>query len=666
MRRGLTIGILLTAGLFWAMLLWQAEDSVFSRAPLLDEIYYLDRAAEVTAGQYLHTEPFFMSPLYPLLVAATGAGSDLSEIGTLPRGNLLGIRLLQVACWFGVVILLRRMAGRTFAAAWPPGLKRELVAWFPALLFALYRPAAVFSLSVLLELPLLLLVTLAVELMTPSGGGRARVRLQGVAFGAILGSIIGLAALLRGTALLILPIAVLAVWFEAAESGQRRRGLIALALSVLIVLAPAAIHNSLQAGRPAGPTLNGGLNLFIGNGPQANGLYMNLLPGDWRRDPAGTAHQVRKTGSQEVTVPEADALWYQDTVEAARRDPLRVLRLYQKKIWLHFQGWEIDQLVPLAGWTEEAPLLRALIVPWRVIVVLGLAGLGLLLARGGSFDWYSGRAIRIWIGVLLVLVLGQSLFFVTSRYRLVLAPVLCLLAGAGLTVWLDRAASSLRPRMFVGAAGILALVLSQPWGLGPVRELWTAQALANQAHRWALLGEAEASMAANSRAEELYIQALAGPATQAEWWLALSLVQIGLGDDSGAEATLDEGADQHPDNLEIQRTLLGLLLEQARSDEALTRAETLLAGHPEDVDTLHNYTILLARAGRKAEALESASQLISSHPEDPRGYVDRGILLARSGRIEEARIIFEQGLTVLPGHPDLEKNLSVLNGTADR
>lgn len=683
MRRGVGIVIsaviLLAAGLFWGMLLVQAESSVFSRAPLLDELYYLDRAAELTGdhadpatGPHSESRPYFMSPLYPLLVAATGAGRDVTESGVLPRGCLVGIRLLQIVCWFAVVLLLRRIAGRTYAQGLRPGAAREVLAWVPAILFAMYRPAAVFTLSVLVELPLLLLLTLSVDLITPGGYRRWR--------GPLLGTILGLAILLRGTALFLVPVAIGALATGPATgpatAALRRRSVIGLLVALVLVLAPAAIHNSRLAGRLAGPTMNGGLNLYIGNGPQANGLYRNPVPGDWRKDPAGTAYLSQETG-EPVSVAEADLFWYDAAIESAKTNPLRFVRLYLKKIWLHFQGWEIDQLVPLAGWTGEAPLLRGLFVPWRVIVVLGLAGLGLLAAGGRAVEESSGPetgpAARLWFWVLLSLLLGQSLFFVVSRYRLMLAPVLCLLAGAGLGAGWDRPAMpthSGRARWFIVAAGILAVVVSQPWGLGGVRELWAAQAKANQAHRWALLADVDSSIdareAANERAEQLYLEAMTGPATQAEWWLALALVQGARGDAAGAEATLSEAADEHPGDLDVQRMLLSLLLKQGRTEDAVVRAETLLQDHPEDAETLHNYVILLARSGRMEEALQTASELIDSHPQEAQGYSDLGVLLARAGRHGEARDAFERGLAAVPGDPALEKNLEVLNRTSDR
>ena len=59
---------------FWVVFLGQAERAVFGRVPILDEVYYLDRAAEVAAGTG-QDQPYFISPLYPRLAALTGAGT---------------------------------------------------------------------------------------------------------------------------------------------------------------------------------------------------------------------------------------------------------------------------------------------------------------------------------------------------------------------------------------------------------------------------------------------------------------------------------------------------------------------------------------------------------------------------------------------------------------
>ncbi|MCK9997013.1 MAG: hypothetical protein KAH56_12140, partial [Candidatus Krumholzibacteria bacterium] len=127
-----------------------------------------------------------------------------------------------------------------------------------------------------------------------------------------------------------------------------------------------------------------------------------------------------------------------------------------------------------------------------------------------------------------------------------------------------------------------------------------------------------------------------------------------------AAGILAEGALVSFRNLEINKALLALWLEDGRRIEALELTRAILADHPRDADTLHNRTVLLAEAGRGEEALEVAGNLISAHPGDARGYIDLGIILARAGRRREARAVFEQGLVVVPGNPLLQQNLDLL------
>lgn len=636
---------------FWILLTFQADGSVYSRTPLLDELFYLDRAAGIGDGELVPDTPYFMTPLYPWLVALSGAGRDLGPSSLLAPGDLRGLRLLQGLCWWGVFVLLRRIAGRTLVGDLR-GWRREAAVWLPSLLFFLYRPPAIYGLSILLETPLLLLLTLALDLMLTD---RWSVR-RGVAIGLVL----GLAALLRGTSLALLPIPLWAAWRAASTAGKRALAIGAVVLPLLVVLAPASIHNSKLAGRPAGPTLNLGLNLVIGNGAGAEGFSRTLWEGDWRRDPAGTAHLERTTGRDTVSVPEADEIWRRQAIDDMRERPARTAVLYLKKAWLYLQGWEIDQLVPLDGWTDQASLLRVLALPWRWLVVLALAGVG-LLAVVPKGDAPRRLALTRATWSLALLVAAQSVFFVVSRYRMALVPVLCLLGGAALAhaLWSRPAAAGWRRNLPLGLA-LLGLILTQPWGLGPVKAQWRAQADANLAHRWALVSEEDSSSAARAEAENLYLRAVRDRAGRPDWWLGLALVQREDGRDEEAAETLAEAVDLFPENLRLQKTLLEILLTRGRLEEARARAEALLAVYPEDADTLHNAAILLARSGDAAGAGDLARRLIAAHPGDPRGYQDLGVLLARSGDRAGAAEVFREGLRRIPNHPGLAHNLELV------
>ena len=151
--------LVLAAMAVWWTVVWVAlEPSVLGRVPLLDEQYYLHRAALIADSGPLPDEAFIMSPLYPYLVAATGSAGVPDEFGVLPRSPL-GIRLLQILAWTATAWLLWATARRILHGWGLSGRVSGGWALLPPLLFVLYRPASIYALTVLLEIPLTFLVT---------------------------------------------------------------------------------------------------------------------------------------------------------------------------------------------------------------------------------------------------------------------------------------------------------------------------------------------------------------------------------------------------------------------------------------------------------------------------------------------------------------------------
>ena len=415
-----------------------------------------------------------------------------------------------------------------------------------------------------------------------------------------------------------------------------------------LVLAPAVAHNSKAAGRLVGPALNGGVNLYIGNGPEANGFYVAVVPGSWLLDPAGRAFLAERFDRRSVSLAQADSLWADAAVAAIRAKPLRAAGLWLEKVRLHLQGWEIDQLTTVDGWTRSAPALRALVVPYALIALLGLGGL--------AAAWRLPAA-RWWAVTLLALLAAQSVFFVVSRYRLALVPALALLAGLAVAVLTGPVRP--RPRAWrQWLPWLVAVLLVVPWGLGGVRRDWKAMAAANEALRWAEVGAASHDDASLARAEALYLQAVAGKGGGPAPWLGLAMVQRERGDVAGAEKTLLAGCAATSQNLDLQKQVIKLQLDQKRRDEAYPRVLQALRDHPRDGDLLHLAAVLSEQAGRRDQALAAARELRHWHPENPQAYVDLGILLARGGALAEAAGVFREGLTVSPGHADLTANLA--------
>ncbi len=466
-----------------------------------------------------------------------------------------------------------------------------------------------------------------------------------------LGLVLGLAGLLRGTALALLPVAVGLVVRHARRTGGRplRRALTLVAATALVLLVP-VVHNSRLAGRISPPTLNGGVNLYIGNGPDANGFYVAAIPGDWRTDPAGRGFLAEQLDRPALSLAQADSVWSRRAWASIRHDPVRAAGLWARKFRLHLQGWEIDQLLPLGAWARDVGPARLLVVPYGLLVALGLGfGLWVLVRRPHH------PAARWMLGLLLIISL-QSVFFVVSRYRLVLAPLWALLAAAFLVErklrWRTR-----------GALFLAGLLVALPWGLGGVQKMFAAQARANEARRFALLGQATGSRQDLQHARELYLKALASGAPGGAPWRGLVAVDGALGDGPARDRDLRLALESRPRDRELLKQRAADLLASHHEDQALPLLRRILADHPRDADSLHNLAVLLAGRGGSADRAEAerlAGRLVAYHPEDPRGFVDLGVIQARSGRREAARATFARGLALHPDNPELQRNLRIL------
>lgn len=633
--------VLLVLLLWWSFFLFQAEKTVFARVPVLDEVYYLDRATDAQPP----AQGYFISSLYPRLIRWAGSATALEDGEVASPARLRGIRIVQAACWIGTVFLLYGLTRRSVK---PPSVDSGLgwwVCWLPSVLFVLYRPMSIYSVTILLELPLVFLVTLFLFLLTFSD--------QKTWPPLALGLTLGLAGLLRGSVLVLWPLAAWSIWKNAITPRHKFLHLLLLLVATSLPLLPPSLTNSKIAGKPAGPTFNGGVNLYVGNGPEANGFYVASVPGDWRRDPAGQDFLSKRLNLSEVSLAQADSIWTHEALASMRSHPGRTFRLWVKKFWLHFQAWEIDQLTPLNGWTREVPMLRAQVLPFGWLVVLGLAGAG--------FAWKRPGQGRIWGVAFLLLVTAQSLFFVVTRYRLVLVPLLCLLAGLGVFHLVHHLREK-DGRWWHGVvAGCLGLLMTVPWGLTEVKAHWVPLAQANEARRWGVLGEAEGSAESLVKASELYQLSVDGQPSNPGPWLGLAVTFKAQGHREQAREVLGRAILQVDRNLEIRRMLVGLLLEDEMRSDALVQAQSLLRHYPEDGETLHNAAVLLAGFGHAEAALKMADRLVKAHPEDIRGALDQGVLLARMGRKEDARIAFQRGLQFNPGHPELTQNLDLLN-----
>jgi len=383
--------------------------------PASDFAWYRDHALALAAGQgYTYDgKPTAYFPIgYPVFLAEIYQlfGSGFWS-GTMANATLNSLTAGLVTT-LGTV-LWKRSAG--------------LVA---GLLFAGYLSQIAWSSVLCSEMLFTFLLTLAALIGATRGGRDVRL---GRAFA--LGCVVGLACAVRPV-LMLAP----APWFAyliVARVGWRRASALAAAMlsGVLLAVAPITVRNAIDLHAFVLVSTNGGVNLWQGNNPHANGAYF------WPLNP----HQnpFLSYVSNEVTEDHAAA-------RAARAyiftHPLHTLEMGFVKWWHLFDGvsnalyWSIGQSSPpVPRWFARA--VHAVDLGTYLGMLASACG-GIAMAVRSARMRRDARAF--W--PLLIVAYYVALFFVFpawDRMRAPIEPLLALFAGYGI-VQMTRAVRRLR------------------------------------------------------------------------------------------------------------------------------------------------------------------------------------------------------------------------------
>jgi 4-amino-4-deoxy-L-arabinose transferase-like glycosyltransferase len=334
------------------------------------------------------------SPLYVLLTVAVYFLTGHSFAVMLALGALFGAATATLAAW---------LAGRSFGteAAWASG---TLVAIDPGMLVY----AAELHPLTLDALAFLSVICACIALPRPP---RAR-------HGAVLGALLGVAALTRTTVLALVPVVLL--WAKGFR-GLRLVSVTAIAFVgvALIVYSPWPIRNSLLLHQFVPVSSESTEWLWRGTNPNATGG--SLTPeGRTMIDVAPPEFRARIGAASEA---ERIVLYRDAAVTYMAQHPIDALRLYLTKLKAFWCGSESTGVTYPAAWT-------LLYFAWyEVMLVLAAAGVWRAAASRASRD----LAVLI-VSSLSLISASQALFYVEGRHRLAVEPLLLVMAGCGLSL----------------------------------------------------------------------------------------------------------------------------------------------------------------------------------------------------------------------------------------
>ncbi len=575
------------------------HDTLVARVPLMDEAFYHAEAWSIARGAPALSDAYFMTPLYPWFLSVV---FRLVGDGTPAYGFQLLLGALVAPLTFAV-------ARRAFHA---------VLAFAIAAALACFAPLVFFEALYLVEG----LVLLALLAATCAAVATPRRRQAWIA-----GALLGIAVLGRGSNLLLaIPFAI---WFARRPGSGRgiaRAG--AFIAAMLLVLAPLLVHNAVRAGRPLMLTANAGFNLYIGNGPQATGIFVRLPGLDLAQDPL-TLRYVQRELRRPVTVTEASDHWVARTRTWVRAHPGQTAALYFWKLLLFWNRLSIPQV---EGFTTAAAGTALVSAPfWHRFDFLPFALVGITLAfvtalrrqRLPDPVAMEQRAVHSLIAACVATYsIAIALFFITDRYRVPALPWIAIASGITLQhlgVAL-RPAHRLRLLVLLPALGA-AFLLTDPSALRVDRRMMARDLHVHTSLRHARAGDF-------SRALVEYRAALA----------------------------LD------PNNSELRDGLARMLSRAGNDSLAIDEFRALLEQHPDDGSAWYNLGNAYKRTGRPSEALSAYRRALDLPPEREAAWNNAGEVFRALGDTARAAAAYRRALAIVPNYERALNNLAALRG----
>jgi tetratricopeptide (TPR) repeat protein len=394
----LLAAVLLLAFALRFIYFYQMARSPIAEMVIEDSKTYDDWAREIARGDWRGKEVFYALPLY---------GYFLGGIYALLGPHLQAAKFIQVLIGTANCALLFLVGRQLFAPA---------VALLGALAMAVYGWLIVYDSAILSPVLIIFIELLAFLLLLRI---RRLRRPWPSWFGA--GLLLGLLAAVSGPALLLVVLVLAWVLCETGRPGKARL-LCALSLLIGFCLLPGLItwRNAVVGGDPVFLTAHGGINFFIGNNPNARGVFEppSILRSGGATLREDSAKIAEKDRGRRLKPSEVSGYWFDQGWSFIKKQPGRFLGLFFSKILIYFDGLEIADVIHPFFFRDFAPILKIPLLTFPVVSPVALLGI-ILSSR-------ERRRLTLLYLFLASYLFSTALYFVNSRYRLPAVPFLLL------------------------------------------------------------------------------------------------------------------------------------------------------------------------------------------------------------------------------------------------
>jgi Flp pilus assembly protein TadD len=379
-----------------------------------DMQFYDDWAKQVLHGHWTDHRAFYGLPLYPFLLAL---------LYRFFGDSFFAPGFCQACFDAGTAVLIYKIAihvvvGRDGATR-PGGVTNsgaaKLIGIFADAGWCFFVPAQAYSAILMPTAGAAFVVWLLVWQIV-----RKPDATLGWCFGC--GLLLGIAAMGVASILFLAPLFVAAI-FLRTPTRRRPAGVALLVAGVIAGTAPCWIHNYVVARDPVFLSAHGGVNLWLGNNPDATGYPsfpgLHSGQGQMLRE---SIEQAEAAAGHPLKRSEVSRYWSEKARNFIVSNPGSWSKLLARKFGNFWNAFEYDDLGVIVNLRKNGVLLPGF--HFGLLAALGLAG--------AIFSWRTFPISR-WVVAAVALQTAAILpVFVTERYRLPVVPGLLVLAALGL------------------------------------------------------------------------------------------------------------------------------------------------------------------------------------------------------------------------------------------
>jgi len=581
---------------------------------LVDSLFHDRWAMSIAAGNIAGEDTFFRAPFYIYL---------LGFIYAIVGHSLMAARIFGHMVGLAAVALTYLIATRLFS---------RRIGLIAGIIHALYPIAVYFESELLVDNLFAMLMELSFWLLLISADKKQ------MKYFILTGLVIGLAAVTRPVILALTPLYLIWIFIKIGPAANSIKNAVQLILGLILMITPVTLRNYMVADDFVLISSSGGINFFIGNNPDADGLSAAMprpLGRNWEiKDIKFAAEE--ETG-RTMRASEVSNFWMQKGLGWAKDNPGDFIRLYGKKLYHCINNFEISNNRNLKLFMGGFNIFKMTPLDFAVLFTMSIFGLGMLL-----INRRLGGSNLLMLAFIVIYMLVISLFFINARFRLPVIPYIIIFGAVGIDYLISIIKSPRLIKRAVPAAvvAVAACFISVTNVYGLNRND-TAGGYFNRANYYLYLKDLD-------KAADYYRLALDENPRYAEINLNMGVVQLKMGRGDSAEHYFKRELAQFPDNPRAYTNLASLYYLEEDYDRAEEKARAALEIKPYFVDA-HILLMRIYHARGDTAALDNImNRSIPAAVDDGRIYLNAGLLYSNMKMYDRAVEFLQKAVN----HPD--------------